>query len=147
MTSILITDFLPPLQQNICQERDVIDGLTFFRFWDICLKLLPDADVADEDEDEEEDEEDLELDRSATFGGQNNYNPVHSRRSTGSGSGKSRSTNLRVSHPDMDNLRPGQIIKTREFWILWMTFFLNTQPIGYINSMYKVKRLLLAITV
>jgi hypothetical protein len=38
----------------------------------------------------------------------------------------------------MDNLKPGQIIKTREFWVLWMTFFLNTLPIGYINSMYKV---------
>ena len=32
---------------------------------------------------------------------------------------------------------PGQIVKTCEFWILWSTFFLNTQAIGYINSMYK----------
>ena len=31
----------------------------------------------------------------------------------------------------------GQIVKTCEFWILWSTFFLNTQAIGYINSMYK----------
>ena len=28
-------------------------------------------------------------------------------------------------------------MKTCEFWILWSTFFLNTQAIGYINSMYK----------
>ena len=91
----------------------------------------------DDDEDEEEDEEDLELDRSATFG-QTNYNPLHFATRNSNGPNKNRSANLRVSHPDMDNLRPGQIIKTREFWILWMTFFLNTQPIGYINSMYKV---------
>ena len=37
----------------------------------------------------------------------------------------------------IENLRPGQIVKTTEFWILWSTFFLNTQAIGYINSMYK----------
>jgi hypothetical protein len=86
----------------------------------------------DFDDDEEEDEEDLELDRSSTIG-PNSYAPVNN-----PGSGKARSANLRVSNPDMDNLRPGQIIKTREFWVLWMTFFLNTLPIGYINSMYKV---------
>jgi hypothetical protein len=26
-----------------------------------------------------------------------------------------------------ENLKPGQIVKCREFWILWFTFFLNTQ--------------------
>ena len=35
------------------------------------------------------------------------------------------------------NIRPGDIVKTREFWILWLTFVLNTQAVGYINSMYK----------
>jgi len=41
--------------------------------------------------------------------------------------------------PDLDNLNvsPRQIVKTREFWILWLTFVLNTQSVGYINSMYK----------
>lgn len=85
-------------------------------------------------EDDDEDEEDLDLDRSLALG-PNNYNPVHVQTE---GSSKTRSANLRVSNPDIENLRPGQIIKTREFWVLWMTFFLNTQPIGYINSMYKV---------
>jgi len=36
-----------------------------------------------------------------------------------------------------ENLKPSQIVRTREFWILWLTFFLNTQAVGYINSMYK----------
>jgi len=35
------------------------------------------------------------------------------------------------------NIKPGDIVKTREFWILWVTFVLNTQAVGYINSMYK----------
>ena len=40
--------------------------------------------------------------------------------------------------PEMEiNIRPGDIVKTREFWILWLTFVLNTQAVGYINSMYK----------
>lgn len=39
----------------------------------------------------------------------------------------------------MENLRPGQIVQTKEFWVLWLTFFMNTLPIGYINSMYKVR--------
>lgn len=29
------------------------------------------------------------------------------------------------------------IVRTLEFWTLWFTFFLNTQAITYINSMYK----------
>jgi len=36
-----------------------------------------------------------------------------------------------------ENLKPGQVVKSREFWILWFTFFLNTQAVGYINTMYK----------
>ena len=36
------------------------------------------------------------------------------------------------------SLRPGQMVRTREFWILWVTFLLNMQSIGYITSMYKV---------
>ncbi len=48
------------------------------------------------------------------------------------------SSSTRVSQAEiLENLKPGQIVKTREFWILWSTFFLNTQAIGYINSMYK----------
>lgn len=68
------------------------------------------VDVAD---DEENDEEDLELDQP-------------------------RVSSTRVTQSELlENLKPGQIVKTQEFWILWGTFFLNTQAIGYINSMYK----------
>jgi len=35
------------------------------------------------------------------------------------------------------HIEPGQIVRTIEFWILWTTFVLNTQAVGYINSMYK----------
>ena len=43
-----------------------------------------------------------------------------------------------VVQPELEvNLEPSQIIKTHEFWILWTTFVLNTQAVGYINSMYK----------
>ena len=35
------------------------------------------------------------------------------------------------------NMRPGDIVRTREFWTLWFTFVLNTQAVGYINTMYK----------
>merc|ERR1719471_2067408 len=35
------------------------------------------------------------------------------------------------------NIKPSDIVKTREFWVLWVTFVLNTQAVGYINSMYK----------
>merc|ERR1719209_2772968 len=45
-----------------------------------------------------------------------------------------------VSGPQSEieiNIKPGDIVKTREFWILWVTFLLNTQAVGYINSMYK----------
>ncbi len=75
------------------------------------------------DEEVVEDEEDLELDNPG--GGSATLNP-------------SSTTSTRVSQAEvMHNLKPGQIVQTREFWILWATFFLNTQPIGYINSMYK----------
>jgi len=46
--------------------------------------------------------------------------------------------NTNPNPPESENLKPSQIVKTREFWILWGTFLLNTQAIGYINSMYKV---------
>merc|ERR1712038_2161119 len=39
--------------------------------------------------------------------------------------------------PDSENLKPRAVVRTREFWTLWFTFFLNTQAITYINSMYK----------
>lgn len=38
---------------------------------------------------------------------------------------------------DLENVPPSLIVKTREFWILWLTFLLNTQAVGYINTMYK----------
>ena len=42
-----------------------------------------------------------------------------------------------VSECRLENVRPGQMVRTREFAVLWATFFLNTQAIGYINAMYK----------
>jgi hypothetical protein len=45
---------------------------------------------------------------------------------------------VHMSQHQGENIRPGKMIKTKEFWILWFTFFLNTQSIGYINAMYKV---------
>ena len=42
-----------------------------------------------------------------------------------------------VHESHLENVKPGQIVKSKEFWILWLTFFFNTQAIGYINSMYK----------
>jgi len=42
-----------------------------------------------------------------------------------------------VYESHMENVRPGQMVKTKEFFLLWATFFLNTQAIGYINAMYK----------
>lgn len=38
---------------------------------------------------------------------------------------------------EVDNVKPGTVVKSNEFWILWATFFLNTQAITYINSMYE----------
>ncbi len=49
-----------------------------------------------------------------------------------------RRSNVSVSlMEDNDNIKPGQATRSKEFWILWATFFLNTQAITYINSMYK----------
>ena len=39
--------------------------------------------------------------------------------------------------PDTENVSPSLVVKTPEFWILWFTFLLNTQAVGYINTMYK----------
>ena len=79
------------------------------------------VDVHDEADDEEE--EDLELDHPGS--GHVSVNGP-------------RGSSTRVSQAEiLENLKPGQIVKTKEFWILWSTFFLNTQAIGYINSMYK----------
>lgn len=84
-------------------------------------------------DDQEEDEDELELENPTTSSAEdgangqlNHHVMVVPHRS------------VRVSQAEvLENLKPGQIVKTREFWILWATFFLNTQPIGYINSMYK----------
>jgi len=40
--------------------------------------------------------------------------------------------------PIQDNVSPKQMVYTKEFWLLWCTFLLNTMAVGYINSMYKV---------
>jgi len=42
-----------------------------------------------------------------------------------------------VVGPDQENVCPSLMVKTQEFWILWFTFVLNIQAVGYINSMYK----------
>ena len=34
---------------------------------------------------------------------------------------------LGSAHADAENLKPSQMVRTREFWTLWFTFFLNTQ--------------------
>ena len=67
--------------------------------------------LTEDDDDEEEDEEDLDLDRALALG-PNNYNPVHLQ---SEGSSKSRSANLRVCNPDIENLRPGQIIRDKYY--------------------------------
>ena len=96
---------------------------------------------------EEEEEEDLELNNPNASGfhsestratssiqrnfaadGNDNSGPSHRAR-----------TVVCMSQHKGENIRPGKMVKTREFWILWMTFFLNTQSIGYINAMYKVR--------
>ena len=33
----------------------------------------------------------------------------------------------RVTESRLENVRPGQMIRTKEFGVLWATFFLNTQ--------------------
>ena len=100
---------------------------------------------------EEDDEEDLELNNPNSNGFQ--YDSTRSRDSiqrnfssedtsdntnTGHSSSHRSRTIVRMSQHQNENIRPGMMIKTREFWILWLTFFLNTQSIGYINAMYKV---------
>lgn len=44
---------------------------------------------------------------------------------------------MQISQEVSDNVRPGEVVKTYEFWILWFTFVVNTQAVGYINTMYK----------
>ena len=65
-----------------------------------------------------------------TFAGEANGQADSSHRSV---------TVVHMSQHQGENIRPGKMVQTREFWILWFTFFLNTQSIGYINAMYKVK--------
>lgn len=69
--------------------------------------------LVDIQDDEEDEEEDLELDHP----GESHEPTLSVHRSS-----------TRVSQADLlENLKPGQIVKTKEFWILWATFFLNTQ--------------------
>ena len=44
---------------------------------------------------------------------------------------------LAGAQQDLENVPPSKVVKTPEFWILWFTFLLNTQAVGYINTMYK----------
>ena len=37
------------------------------------------------------------------------------------------------------NIKPGDIVKTREFWILWVTFVLNTQVGNVVPSLYIIE--------
>ena len=39
--------------------------------------------------------------------------------------------------PDTENVPPSLVVKSQEFWMLWFTFVLNAQAVGYINTMYK----------
>ena len=41
------------------------------------------------------------------------------------------------STQDAESLKPKVIIRTYEFWTLWLTIVLNTQAISHINAMYK----------
>jgi hypothetical protein len=34
-------------------------------------------------------------------------------------------------------MNPRQVLRAREFYMLWMTFLFNQQAIGYISTMYK----------
>ena len=105
----------------------------------------------------DDDEEDLELNNPldestfqydtnvrSTSSIQRNLNGDTSNNSSNGNAGGSsssrRSMTIRMAQHQMENVRPGQMVKTTEFWILWLTFFLNSQAIGYINSMYKVNK-------
>jgi len=44
---------------------------------------------------------------------------------------------LQLSEAAAENVKPGQVVRSSEFWILWFTFVFNTQAVGYINTMYK----------
>ena len=101
----------------------------------------------------EDEEEDLELNNPSTNGFQYDSNRSTSsiqRNFSASDDNSNNESNsrpnhnrsrmvVRISQDQGENIRPGKMIKTREFWILWFTFFLNTQSIGYINAMYKVR--------
>ncbi|CAG0896722.1 unnamed protein product [Darwinula stevensoni] len=43
---------------------------------------------------------------------------------------------LSLSEED-SSLSPSQVLRTRELWMLWLTFFFNQQAVGYISTMYK----------
>ena len=88
--------------------------------------------ATDEDEDDLTNDEDDELlaDSSLSSGA------VSPRGSTAATPVSGSAVNL-GEPPETDNIKPGTVIKSTEFWILWATFFLNTQAITYINSMYK----------
>lgn len=97
------------------------------------------TDIAEEDleaedellggtEDQDEDEE-LFRDHSNSRSSENRMSNSSSNHSN---------LNVTLGHPqDSENLKPSQVVKTREFWILWLTLFLNNQAISYINAMYK----------
>ena len=45
-----------------------------------------------------------------------------------------------LDHPlvQSEKVRPGQAVKTKEFWLLWLAFFLNFQAQSYYGLIWKV---------
>ena len=43
----------------------------------------------------------------------------------------------RVTESRLENVRPGQMIRTKEFGVLWATFFLNTQVVPRIGFLTR----------
>jgi len=86
-----------------------------------------------------EEEEDLQLDNpDGNRPKRTNGESGHSSPNNGDTSRGGRANSVhQVSECRLENVRPGQMVRTREFLVLWATFFLNTQAIGYINAMYK----------
>ena len=80
----------------------------------------------------EDEDEDLELRDPSP-----RRNGCHSTMAAGDDGSNVTVQTREYNEASVESVKPGEMVKTREFWILWMTFFLNTQAIGYINSMYK----------
>ena len=95
------------------------------------MALVPDDEDEEEDHGVDEEEEELFHNRSGDAEEMQMLN-----NDGGAGRGRRLSISLGTTQ-DAENLKPKVIVRTFEFWTLWFTFFLNTQAITYINSMYK----------